>query len=80
LCLYLEPSLLPVSEHYKLAEPQSISWKTRELHLTPGENAQTIQYAELSQITIQQIPSANMARSLGEQLHTLNFSIRLRVS
>jgi hypothetical protein len=80
MCLYLEPSLWPSSSHYKLAEPRSISWKTRQLQLSPGENPRTIQYAELSAITIQQSSSKNTSTRLGEVLHTFNFPITLRVS
>jgi hypothetical protein len=78
--LYLELSLWPSSPHYKLAEPRLIPWKTRQLQLSPGEKSRTVKYAELSEITIQQARSINTAIRLGELLHTLNFSIKLRVS
>ncbi len=80
MCLYLEPSLCPLSLNYKLSESQLISWKTIQLQLTPGENPRTIQYAELSEITIQQSSSKNTSTRLGEVLHTFNFPITLHVN
>jgi len=79
-CLYLEPGLWPLSSDYKLAESQTISWKTLQLQLSPGEKLRKIQYAELSEITIKRSSSKNTSTCLGEVLHTFNLPIKLRVS
>jgi hypothetical protein len=77
--LYLEPSLWPLSPHYKLEEPQTVSWKTCELRGCPGNKPQIIQYAELTFITIQQSSKTTTRIHFNEELHTLKFAIKLHV-
>jgi hypothetical protein len=80
MCLYLEPSLWPSSPHYKLAEPQSISWKTCHLQACSGSKPQIIQYAELSAITIEQTCKKNTRIPFVQPLHSLKFAIKFHVS
>jgi hypothetical protein len=53
---------------------------TCQLQLSPNEKPRTILYAELSGITIKQSPPANKPIHFGEELHSFNFPITLRVS
>ena len=48
--------------------------------ISPDEKPRTILYAELSGITIKQSPPANKPIHFGEELHSFNFPITLRVS
>jgi hypothetical protein len=78
--LYLEPSLWPLSPHYKLIEPRSLSWKTCQLYGCPGNKTQIIQYAELSFITIQQMSKKDTRVHFAQLLHSLKFAIKLHVN
>jgi hypothetical protein len=77
--MYLELSLWPSSQYYKLEESQTLSWKTCRLDGCPGNKPQIIQYAELAFITIQQSSKTTTRIHFNEDLHTLKFAIKLHV-
>ncbi len=78
--MYLEPSLWPLSQKYKLAEPRTISWKTCQLEPYPGDKPRAIHYAELSCITILQASKEYKRVHFAQLLHSLKFAIKLHVS
>ncbi|CAF1318521.1 unnamed protein product [Rotaria magnacalcarata] len=75
----IETSVLPLSPTYKL-ESSTISWKTCCLQIDPNEKPRTIQYAELSLLTIQYPTNKNTRIHIGDELHRLKFSIKLRLN
>ncbi|CAF4585095.1 unnamed protein product [Rotaria socialis] len=75
----IETSLFSLSPTYKL-EASTISWKTCRLQIDPNDKPRTIQYAELSLLTIQYATNKNTRIHLGDELHRLKFSIKLRLN
>ncbi len=78
--MYLETSLWPLSPLYKLDESQTLSWKTCQLQISPGDKPRIFQYAELSFITILPSNKPNNRIRFSEALYSLKFAIKLHVS
>ncbi len=76
---YLELSLHPPSQHYKLELPHSILWNICYLKVCSGNKSRIIQYAEILRITIRQKSPNDTRVHFTQELHTLKFTIRLRV-
>ena len=81
VCLYLEPSLWPLSDNYKFVEPQKLSWKTCQLSACPGsDRPKRIHYAEITSITVQLTHKTNNRVHFNEVLHSLKFAIKVQAS
>ena len=77
--LYLEPSLCPSSDYYKLEEPRSLSWKTCQLQTGATGKYHTFLYAELTHITIEQLSKSDTRVRFAQLIHSFKFAIKLQV-
>ena len=78
--IYLEPSLHPISPHYKLAEPQTISWKPCQIQTELAGRSRTFLCAELTSITIEQSSKTDTRVRFAQLLHSLKFAIKIHVN
>jgi hypothetical protein len=77
---FIEPSLCPASQYYKLEEPRSLNWKTCQLQPSAGGKSRTFLYAELTAITIEQSSKTDTRVRFAQLLHSFKFAIKLQVS
>jgi hypothetical protein len=76
---YIEPSICPPSQFYKIEEPRSLSWKTCQLQTGSGGKSRTFLCAELSAITIEQSSKSDTRVRFAQLLHSFKFAIKLQV-
>ena len=72
--------MLPSSPLYKIDRPQTLSWETRELKVSPNDKSQKIQYAKLSFVIIKKTNKSDASVNFAQKPHSLEFRIKLHVS
>jgi hypothetical protein len=78
-CIYLEPSLNPAVNQYKLQHPTALNWRTLELKPTLDGDTHTFTYTELTDFAIKQTLKSDARVGFSQGLHTFTFAIKLQV-